>query len=96
MSSDPQPSVDAPAVKVRWSGIGKPSQQDWIGLYPAGGKAEDRLDFVFIHGKPEGEIAFPISSAIAPRLTSGQYEFRIYAGWTLLAQSDRVTFVKAR
>jgi hypothetical protein len=96
VASDPQPSIAAPAVKVRWSGIGTPSQQDWIGLYPVGGKAEDRLDFVFIQGKSEGEIAFPISSAIAPRLASGQYEFRIYAGWTLLAQSDRITFAKER
>jgi hypothetical protein len=88
------PKLTSGSVAVAWTGIPTPSPQDWIGLFPAGGPDESRMDFVFTRGRPEGEIRFPISSAISGKLASGDYEFRLYSagGWVMLARSDRLKF----
>ena len=95
LSAEPNPKVAAETMKVAWSGIDKPSPEDWIGLFPTGAGPESRLDFVFTRGKAEGEINFPISQVLRPRLSTGEYELRLYAAWNLLARSERVKFVGA-
>ena len=96
--SERTPQLGAASVRVGWAGIRAPSEQDWVGLFPAGGSEQSRLDFVFTKGLATGQIDFPISSAIADRLGSGKYEFRLFSagGWKQLARSEPVEFSRAR
>jgi hypothetical protein len=88
------PRVSDGSVQVAWSGVRKPDEHDWIGLFPVGGRPDTRLDIVFTRGMPAGEMRFPLSPAIVPKLAAGDFEFRLYAagGWRLLAQSERFAF----
>jgi len=91
--SEKEPRLARESVAVGWSGVASPTHEDWIGLFPVGGAGPSRLDFVFTKGQPEGRLEFPIAGALGPKLSSGEYEFRLYgAGWKMLARSEPVRF----
>jgi hypothetical protein len=93
ISVDAEPKIASGGVKVEWAGIDTPGPNDWIGVFPVNGKMEDRLDYLLTGGRAAGEVRFPITSALAQRVSSGQYEFRLYTGaWQLLARSNPVKF----
>jgi hypothetical protein len=76
-------------VTVSWSGIGTPSSDDWIGLFPVGAPDEARIAFVFTNGGTSGTVELPVPEA----LTDGMYELRLFSHntWQQLGVSEPFT-----
>jgi hypothetical protein len=87
------PSLHGGHITVRWSGIQKPTPNDWLGLFPVGGGPKSRLDLTKTKGLGDGQVRIPIAGDVAAKLAHGNYEFRLYAGngWEVLAVSDPFT-----
>ncbi len=73
-------------IHVRWAGLDSPEKDDWIGLFPKGGKDGSRVLFRATGGSASGDLSFTIPPATA----AGEYEFRLYAhnSWRLVATSS--------
>ena len=84
-------------VTVRWSGVRKGSLQDWVGLFPAGGKEDARIAFQFTDGKRASSLSFVVPASVGQKLDI-DYDFRLFAqgGWRLLGKSEPFRFEARR
>lgn len=86
LSASPSAVYTGQAVTASWSGIGSPSAQDWVALYPAGAADTAFVAYVFTGGGAAGSV----NLSVPPNAAAGTYELRILAnnGYTVLATSN--------
>jgi hypothetical protein len=91
------PIIDG-GVTIGWTGIRKPTTQDWIGIFPVGGKDDSRLVFQFTSGLQQGKMKLVFPPSMASQLEIGEYEARIYANgaWSLLQKTEPFRFVGSK
>jgi len=62
-------------ITLKFSGIERPYQQDWISLYPVGEKNENYGEWFYLGAKSSGTLTFKTPSH------AGDYEFRLFLDW---------------
>lgn len=79
-------------LTIRWSGISRPRETDWLGIFPAEGDPQ-RIRFAFTEGRSAGEVRIP-TSAVSSQLSTGQFKLGLYGGKgaTLMAESEPFEF----
>ena len=94
---DGTPHAADGTMVVTWAGLRRDGKQDWIGLFPAGGKDESRLAFQFTNGKRSGKFNFAVPQGVASQ-PEADFELRLYidGGWRLIGRSDPFKFVPGK
>jgi hypothetical protein len=86
-------------VRVRWANIRNVTRGDWVGIFPAGGTRDSRLDSFMTESRAEGTRDYRLHPVIfGLRPPTQLYEFRLFAngGYRLLARSEPFRFQEAK
>jgi hypothetical protein len=95
LTASPPATTPGGTLTATWNGIPSPSASDWIGLYPAGTLDSLFVDWMYVScsrtpgsPRPSGNCSF----SLAPNLTPGAYEVRLFSNGALtrLATSNTV------